>query len=250
MENRNVFGLAPAEYRSYRPRYPEALFAHLAALCPRRRLALDCATGNGQAAVGLAERFERVVACDSSAEQIAHAIAHERVDYRIGSAEALPVSAVTDGPFDLVTVAQGAHWFDLPAFYAGIAGVSHADTVIAIWGYSYCRVAAAIDALVAERLLARIEPYWAEGNHVIVDKYRHIPFPFPELPWPVLVTRQEWPRETYMSYLRTWSAVKKLELAEGHDLVADLDAELSGIWPDRTRRTVEFELVGRIGRRL
>ena len=49
-------------YASFRPRYPEALFDFVAALTPGRSLAWDCATGNGQAALGLAERFTRVIA--------------------------------------------------------------------------------------------------------------------------------------------------------------------------------------------
>jgi ubiquinone/menaquinone biosynthesis C-methylase UbiE len=245
MENRDVFGLAPAEYRQFRPRYPRALFEQLAALCPRRESALDCATGNGQAAVGLAELFARVAAFDSSETQIAHAIAHERIEYRVGTAEALPF----DEPFDLVTVAQGAHWFDLPAFYGRLERVTRPDSVIAIWGYSFCAVNPAVDVLVARELLEPIGPYWAEGNRVIMDKYRGIAFPFDELPWPALESRHEWTREAYLGYLNTWSAVRRYAEAHGRDPVAEVDLALRPLWPDATPLPVVFELVGRVGRR-
>ena len=90
MENKDTFGAAALEYRASRPTYPEALYSYLASLCAQRRYALDCATGNGQAAVDLARYFDRVAAFDSSAEQIAAAVSHPRVQYRVGTAEALP----------------------------------------------------------------------------------------------------------------------------------------------------------------
>lgn len=245
MENRDTFGLAPDAYRKFRPRYPPALFEFLASLCIASRAALDCATGNGQAAVGLAEFFDRVAAFDSSEDQIAHAIAHARVEYRVGTAEALPFR---DTRFDLVTAAQSAHWFDLPVFYANLDRVAHAETVVAIFGYGNCAVDEAIDAVVATRLLAPIEAHWAEGNRVIMDKYRKIPFPFREIAWPGFVARHEWSRETYLSFVRTWSAVKKHELVHGYDVVADVERGLLVLWPDETPKTVSFELVGRVGR--
>ena len=45
-------------YARYRPDYPSELFDYLATLTPRREVALDCATGNGQAALGLARHYD------------------------------------------------------------------------------------------------------------------------------------------------------------------------------------------------
>ena len=45
------------EYAKFRPHYPDELFEYLALISPRHELAWDCATGNGQAAVGLARHF-------------------------------------------------------------------------------------------------------------------------------------------------------------------------------------------------
>ena len=74
-------------YSQYRPTYPEALFAFLAKQAPRHERVWDCATGNGQAAVALANYFNQVVATDVSAPQIEHAKAHPKVDYRVAPAE-------------------------------------------------------------------------------------------------------------------------------------------------------------------
>ena len=56
------FSAAATEYARFRPHYPPALFQWLAGIVRQRRVAWDCATGNGQAAVALAGHFETVVA--------------------------------------------------------------------------------------------------------------------------------------------------------------------------------------------
>jgi hypothetical protein len=247
MDNKNTFGLAANDYRASRPTYPDALFAYLASLCDRRRAALDCATGNGQAAVDLARYFEHVAAFDSSPEQIAAAPPHPRVEYRVAAAEELPYA---DGEFDLVTAAQGAHWFDLPRFYAEVRRVAVPAAVIAIWGYSYCKVDAEVDGLVARGLLGAIEPYWGAGNRVIMEGYRTIDFPFAELSWPKFTATHDWTRHAFLSYMRTWSAYSRYVAAGGADPMPALDAALARVWPDATTKPVQFELVGRVGRLL
>ncbi|HEU4663212.1 MAG TPA: peptide chain release factor N(5)-glutamine methyltransferase, partial [Dokdonella sp.] len=72
------FSSGSAAYALHRPRYPDALFAWLADVAPGRALAWDAATGSGQAATGLAEHFERVVATDASADALAVARANAR----------------------------------------------------------------------------------------------------------------------------------------------------------------------------
>ena len=49
-------------YAAFRPSYPPELFEQLAALNTRRERAWDCATGNGQAAVGRStQRYLRTI---------------------------------------------------------------------------------------------------------------------------------------------------------------------------------------------
>src|SRR6266545_7731753 len=89
-------------YAQYRPKYPEEIYTYLASITPGHSLAWDCGTGNGQAAVGLAKYFDKVLATDASAEQIRLAYPHDKVDYRVEPAE--HVSLDTSSA-DLVTVA-------------------------------------------------------------------------------------------------------------------------------------------------
>src|SRR6185436_5288611 len=92
-------------YARHRPRYPDELFAWLASVSPGRALAWDVGTGSGQVAVSLAKHFDRVVATDASAEQLARAIPHERVDYHH---EPAGRSSLPSTSADLITAGAAA----------------------------------------------------------------------------------------------------------------------------------------------
>ncbi len=130
------FSTGSANYAAHRPTYPAQLVDELAALCPGTRLALDCGCGTGQLTVLLAERFERVVGTDASAAQIDKAQARERVEYRVALAEDSGLAAASA---DLVTVAQAAHWLELPRFYEEVRRVARADAILAL--VTYCSAA-------------------------------------------------------------------------------------------------------------
>ena len=107
---RDHFASAATDYAAFRPRYPAALFAALAECAPGRHLAWDCATGSGQAAIGLAEHFEQVVATDASAAQLSAALAHARVRYREAPADAFlgTQGDVWDTQWDMFMALVGA----------------------------------------------------------------------------------------------------------------------------------------------
>jgi SAM-dependent methyltransferase len=248
VENRTSFGLDAGAYRAFRPTYPAALYDWLAELCQRRVVALDCATGNGQAAFGLAGHFDRVVATDTDAAQIASATAHERIEYIVVSAEDLPADL---GQFDLITIAQGAHWFDLDVFYEQVRPLMAPRAIIAIWGYSYCSIDSDIDALLEEFIVNAVDPYWAHGNRVIMDHYRTIPFPWDEIEAPPFIMRELWDRDAFFGFVRTWSAYKGLLAAGSPDPLIALSQSLDarGLWPTSVKRQVNFDIHMRVGRR-
>lgn len=126
------FSARAAEYAAFRPTYPRELEDYLAGLPARRAVARDCGCGAGQLAVLLGEAFDRVIATDASAEQVAHAAPHATVEYRCATAER---SGLDDMTVDLVTVAQAARWFNLDAFYAEARRVLRSDGEIALITY-------------------------------------------------------------------------------------------------------------------
>jgi ubiquinone/menaquinone biosynthesis C-methylase UbiE len=83
-------------------------------------LALDVGCGTGHSTVALLPYARRIVGVDSSSEMLAQATRHERIEYRKGYAESIPVRS---GDFDLVTVSSAYHWFDHELFLRQAARV-------------------------------------------------------------------------------------------------------------------------------
>lgn len=243
------FARQAATYAAIRPDYPPALFDFVASLGGARRLAWDCGTGNGQAAVALAEHFARVIATDASAEQLAHARPHPRVEYRVATAEA---SGLADASADVVTVAQALHWFDLDRFHAEVRRVVRRGGVIVVWSYGD-PVLRDGDPLLDEALRRfnheAMRDWWPPERQAVGEGYRSLPFPFAELPAPTLVLERRWTLGELAAYLRSWSAVMRYVAVRGADPVRDVEAELATRWGGAgERHLVRWPLVVRAGR--
>ncbi len=225
-------------YAAFRPTYPNALGAYLAALVPTRGTSptqvWDCATGSGQAATMLARHFDRVVATDASAAQVSSAESHERVEYGVASAEA---SGLPNRSCDLVTVAQAAHWFDLPSFYAEARRVLKPGGIIAVWCYALVESGdAGVDAALLHMQSERVGKYWPEGRELVEDHYRSLPFPFTLIEAPAFEMTAQWSRDHFMGYVGTWSAVVRCREVEGRDPLPEFAAALERVWPAGVER--------------
>jgi SAM-dependent methyltransferase len=235
-----------ALYAAYRPLYPESLFEFVAGLTHQHRVALDCGTGNGQAAVGLVPHFDRVIATDPSAEQLSNATRHERIEYRIARAES---SGQAPRSIDLVTAAQALHWFDAKAFFAEAKRVLVRDGAIAIWGYG--------DPILDTEPLNKnlhafnrelLEPYWFPERKLLLDGYRDIPFPFDEVTVPRLELAMRWSLAELAGYLRTWSSTARYFAEHGIDPVIAVERSLAANWGDRgAHRLIRWPLHIRAG---
>lgn len=213
------------QYAAYRPGYPLGLYGWLARQTPFTELAWDCATGSGQAAVGLAEHFSRVLATDASAAQIAEAQTHPRVEYRVAMAES---SGIRPNCIDLVTVAQALHWFNVESFFGEVARVLKPDGVVAVWSYGRLivdddRVNAAVQHLYEEVL----GPYWPPERRLVENGYRDIPFPFHDISLPRFTMQCHWTLPQLAGYLRSWSATARYVSKNGHDPVALMERRLA-----------------------
>jgi SAM-dependent methyltransferase len=234
MPFKDRFSAHADEYARFRPHYPRSLFEYLAGIVPERTCAWDCATGNGQAAVPLAEFFERVIATDASEEQIANAEPHKRITYHVDVAEQseLPPASV-----DLITVAQALHWFERYAFYAEAKRVLKPNGVLAVWCYNLFRISPDIDRLIATFYRETVGPYWDFERELVETEYSTIDFPFDELAPPAFHMEAEWSLDQVLGYLRTWSATKNFIAARDFDPVTELAETLQPFWgnPEATK---------------
>lgn len=242
---RDHFSGHAADYREFRPAYPPELFAFLASLAPGHKLAWDCGTGNGQAAVGLAEHFERIFATDASTKQIQVAERHPKIEYAIASAECCPLP---DACVDLVLVAQALHWFDLDRFYSEVRRVCRPGGILVATCYYEPGVNEEVNAVLS-RYQELVHSCWPPGREWVDAGYRTIPFPFEELPKPTFDLTLESDLAGFLGYLGTWSATKVFIQTNGRDPVERFANEFAEAWGSpATRRTVRWQFNVRIGR--
>jgi SAM-dependent methyltransferase len=239
------FSSQASGYAKARPTYPAALFAELARLAPRRALAWDAGSGNGQAAVALAGYFDRVVATEPSAAQLAAASPHPHVSYH-QAAEKAPM--LQDASVDLLTVAQAAHWFDLAAYYAEARRVARPGAVVALWTYGLCAITPAVDAAIHRFYSDVVGPYWPPERVHCMNGYRDLEFPFRAQAFPAVTMELDWDAGALLDYVATWSAVVRYRKERCHDPLPQLRAELLSSWGDPgVRRRIVWPLTGWIG---
>ena len=234
------------EYAQHRPRYPEAMFKYLASLAPSRELAWDCGTGNGQAALALADRFQRVIATDASAAQIESAFPHERIEYRVEPSEH---TTMPSGTVDLITVGTAVHWFDFDPFYAEVRRVSKPNAVLAVWTYHLPVIEPEIDGWLECFYRETLADYWPERIRYLDQRYETLPFPFEEIHPPEFEMETVWSLENLIGFLASWSAVRKLVEVRGEVAFIEQARELERIWGKQpTKRKVHWPLHFRVGK--
>lgn len=222
-----------ASYAASRPDYPGELFAWLASVTGRHELAWDSATGNGQAAVGLAAHFDRVLATDTSEAQIAHARRHPRVEYRVARAED---SGLPSGSADLVAAASALHWFDLPAFYREARRIGRPGCVLAVWSYHVARVEAPFAEVLWSFYRDVVRPHFSAGARLVDDRYEGVVLPGQALESPPFAVSVEWTAPELLGFVRTWSGVQSYIRATGEDPVSSLAPRIEEAWGSPSAR--------------
>ncbi|MBN1279954.1 MAG: class I SAM-dependent methyltransferase [Chlorobiaceae bacterium] len=241
------FSSVSKQYARYRPIYPDELFDWLASVVPGRNLAWDCATGTGQAATGLASRFNSDVATDASPEQIAETVPHPRISYYTASAYS---SGLDDGSADLITVAQAMHWFDIDRFFREAERVLGPRGVLAVWTYGPLSVDdELINPLIREFASNTLGLWWPEEWATIDAGKGAIVIPFERIPAPEMRMSVRWTFEELLGHVRTWSAVTRYIRIKTNDPVTSLASPMLQAWGNPAcRKTVTWTLLLTAGR--
>jgi|SRR5215471_3763364 len=243
---KDLFSGVASGYAAHRPTYPPELADFLAELVDRPETAWDCGCGTGQLSLLLADRFDRILATDASAEQIERATAHPKIEYRCAPAES---SGLPDSCADLAVAAQAAHWFDLPAYYAEVRRVARPGAALALVTYGNSVADSEIEPLLVHFYSNVAGSYWPPERRMVEDGYRSLPFPFDEIPSPALEIRRSWTLSDLIGYVETWSALRGMEKAEGRGAIEKFYADLAGVWGPASRlRLVRWPVAMRVGR--
>lgn len=207
-EAKDNFSAGSASYKKFRPVYPADLYAYIYSFLADYNIAWDCGTGNGQVANVLSGRFDQVIATDLSEQQISQAPVKPNVIYKVHRAEQ---PFLENYKFDLITVGQAAHWFDLPLFFNNALAHLTDKGVLALWGYGLLRSAdmdieGAIDCF--DKSI--VGPYWDEERKHIDECYsrmHHDSFALVESNSSHFI-KVDWSSDRLKSYLKTWSSVR------------------------------------------
>lgn len=241
------FSIESDAYLKYRPTYPDDLIRHIVKLSAQHEAVWDCATGNGQAALALAEHFDQVYATDASKGQLSEAQQADNIDYSFVPAEEseLPESSV-----DCITVAQALHWFPTDAFYEEAMRVARPGAVLAAWCYPHCHLDNSEIQSVFEAFCADMASYFPEGRHHLDEGYETIYFPLKNVETHTFHQDLQWTQQQFLGYLCTWSAVKCYQDQNGHHpLEGFWLAEFEDAWPDEDKKeVVHFDFVLKTGR--
>lgn len=225
----SYFRKQAAAYAEFRPDYPEELFRFVASLGTRHDLAWDCATGNGQAATGMARHFKRVIATDISAEQISHARQKSNVEYRVAPSES---SGLPDTSVDVVTVCQAMHWLDRPRFFAEARRVlaPGGALIVTVYGDAHIADNSSLDELLQRFSKIFMRDYWPADRKLVDGLYAAVQFPFPLLPAPDIKLTKQWTLTRLAGYMRSWSSTARYIERHGRDPVAEVEREMHNLW--------------------
>jgi SAM-dependent methyltransferase len=240
-EFKDHFSKQSNEYASHRPTYPKELFFFLSGLVLNKKIAWDCATGSGQAAIELANFFETVIASDASAKQIESAEQKTNIIYQVFPAE---ITTLADNSVNLVTVAQALHWFDFAKFYSEVKRVLLPDGVIAVWSYGLHNISPDIDSAVKKFYSQTVGSFWPKERIYVEEEYKTIPFPFTLIPTPTFSMSLD-----LLGYLRTWSSVQRYIDERKENPILLLEEELKPIWGNDTeKKKVSWPLYLKVGK--
>lgn len=243
--SKNWFSQGGADYARYRPEYPPELARYLASLIRQAEKALDVGCGTGQLTRLLADNFSVVVGVDPSESQLTSAEAHPAIRYQASPAEALPADF---SGFNLITVAQAAHWFNLPEFYREVRRISAPDAVLALISYGVMQLDGELQSRFQRFYVEEIGPYWPAERKMVDDGYQTLAFPFAEITPCAMNITVEWPLEALLGYISTWSAVKKAEAAGKGEILNAFAADIRQLWGRAEQpRTIVWPINMRIG---
>jgi ubiquinone/menaquinone biosynthesis C-methylase UbiE len=243
---KDLFSEQAAAYAKYRPSYPKELFEYIYSFIPDNKVAWDCATGNGQTAIHLAQHFDQVIASDISAAQLSLAPNVPNIQYVTCPAENTPFPS---HHVDLITVSQAYHWFDWEAFKNEVERVGKQNAVIAVWMYDLIiSDEKDINDLIVYFYRNVVGPYWDAERKWIEEHYETIPFPYELLSSRQFYIHQQFNREELLGFFSSWSASQKYLQVNGYPATDVIKKNLEDLWPQNEVRHFTYPVYLRIGR--
>ncbi|KAF2875902.1 S-adenosyl-L-methionine-dependent methyltransferase [Massariosphaeria phaeospora] len=182
-----------AHYANSRPDYHPDLYRsvldHHRSTAGNFTTVIDVGCGPGLATRQLALHFDHAVGLDPSEGMLSTARSlggvtstSEPIQYQRSAAEDL--ETISEGSVDLITIANAAHWFDMPRFWVSAARALKPGGTVAIWGPGEIRAhpdmpnADAIQNAMEKHRDDHLLPYFEPGNWMTRGRYVDLPLPW------------------------------------------------------------------------
>jgi ubiquinone/menaquinone biosynthesis C-methylase UbiE len=233
-------------YAQFRPTYPQELFNYILQFVEGKNCAWDCATGNGQAAIVLANYFKKVEASDISEAQINNALQKNNISYHVCPAEK---TLFAGNSFDLITVAQAYHWIDWQKFHDEATRVGKNGCVVTVWGYNiFSSDDDRVNQLIHHFYYDIVYRYWdAERRHV-ENNYESVNFDFELLPSKTFSTDLVYKKEHFIGYLQSWSAVQHYIKSNNSSPIDLIKNDIDSVWKKDETKGFHFPIFLKLGR--
>ena len=178
---------------AYHPSVYESIVAQHTANGGKLDSLLDVGCGPGLATRDLAAYFDNATGIDAGESMIEVAqnmdiktSTSEPVAFKLTSAEEMV--GIEDNSIDVITAANAAHWFDMPAFWKRAAQVLRPGGSVALWTSgemvahsdtpNYVKINEAFKRWQKDYL----EAHYQTGNFLVRDQYRSLVMPWDAMP--------------------------------------------------------------------
>lgn len=178
---------------AYHPSVYESVIANHTATGGQLNTLLDIGCGPGLATRALALHFTHATGFDPGEGMIEVArsldlktASSEPVGFEVTRAEEM--HGIANESIDLITAANAAHWFDIPAFWARAAQVLKPGGSVAMWtsgepaAHPDTPNADAINAAFKKYQEEHLEAYFEPGNRLTRDGYKSLVMPWDAVP--------------------------------------------------------------------
>ncbi len=237
---RNYDAAQAQSYARHRQDYSRALYDAVlsfhASSGGRDALLLDVGCGPGNVTRALGAHFQHAIGLDASPSMARHAAELSRgattktgepLGFYQASAESLGAEldsphAIGEGTVDLITVANAAHWFDMPAFWRAARRALRPRGTVAVWipgeGVVHPSTpgSGALNAVLQRFITRDLLPHFAPGNLLFRDRYRALP-----LPWTADPPVRGFDRAAFRR--REWDVALDKPFVEGGERAVGLD---------------------------
>ncbi|KAI9281421.1 S-adenosyl-L-methionine-dependent methyltransferase [Umbelopsis sp. AD052] len=212
-------------YAEFRPIYNKATYDLIYDYHSKKggqfEVAVDVATGTGQVASNLADKFKEVHGTDLSARMLESAVKKDNLDYQACPAESLPFA---DASVDVLTTFEAMHYFDTDKFFREVKRVLKPNGTLAVLIYDLpiIKDEPEMNLRFTELVSVALKNAWSPGMDSVRCLYRDIHIPFQDMkrwfspeeadvqkigsitPEPIL--EQKMSLNQFKQYCKTWSS--------------------------------------------